>query len=277
MSDPGAGRYTLPEPENERIFLTGIVPQLLARAVAQDDPVLVIVGAQPGAGKTGVTGVIMDLLAQRGGAAHIDMDRYNPYHPDYNWLRSSDPAGADACLRPDGERWWQRAQAYAIGRRADVLLESAMQAEDEFEDIARRFAAADYRVEVALMAVPAELSRLGILARYLTEVSDTGQGRLVSREVHDRCYDGVLRGARAVDSGDAPARQISIFRRGNAPVYGNSRSGRGQWEQPPGAARAVTAERRRQLTEPELAALRTLRERLAREFGADAPDIAELE
>jgi len=42
-----------------------------------------------------------------------------------------------------------------IEHRFDALLESAMQTEAEFEDIARRFGAAGYRVEAALMAVPA--------------------------------------------------------------------------------------------------------------------------
>jgi UDP-N-acetylglucosamine kinase len=277
VTDPGSGRYTLPERQNERIFLDSIVPQLLAQAVPQDHPVLVIVGAQPGAGKTGVTGNILDLLAQRGGAAHIDMDRYNPYHPSHNWIRYSDPARADAHLRPDGELWWQRAQSYAITRRLDVLLESAMQAEAEFEDIASRFAAAEYRVEVALMAVPRALSRLGILARYLEEVTDTGRGRLVAPEIHDRCYDGVLRGARAVDTGQAPAQEISVFRRGNSLVYSNSRDSLGRWARPPGAATAVTTERQRQLTDPELKAYRTLRDRLAHEFGEQELGLPELE
>lgn len=270
MSTADPGRYVLSGPENERLFRTRIVPQRLSGAAAQHHPVLVIVGSQTGAGKTAVTGMIKDSLARRGGAVHINMDFFNPYHPLYDSVRSTDPVHADAFLRPDGDRWWHLAQEHAIEQRADVLLESAMQTEAEFEDIARKFAEAGYRIEVALVAVPAALSQQGILARYLEEVRDSGQGRLVDRAIHDRCYDGVLRGAQAADRGAAQA--VSVFRRGNVAVHVNQQGAGGDWRRPPAAARAVTAERSRQLTASEASTFRRTQARLTRELGPELQD-----
>jgi UDP-N-acetylglucosamine kinase len=266
VSLPETNKYVLKDAENEQIFWTGIVPQRLSGAVKQSSPVLVIVGSQTGAGKSFLTLRIKDLLSRRGGAIHINMDFYNPHHPHYETLRSTDPAHADAYLRPDGDRWWKLAQDYVIEHRVDALLESAMQTKAEFEDIICRFDAAEYQVEVALMAVPAALSRQGILSRYAQELHDLGQGRLVDASIHDLCFEGVLRGAGAVDRG-AP-RTVRVFRRGNDEVYVNCRTPKGTWDSlPPAAREAVTIERGRRLASHEATSFEAVHARLTSELG----------
>lgn len=266
MNSYSPGPYTLSEAENERIFRDRILPQRLAGVIAQTRPVLVIVGSQTGAGKTAITRMIRDALDQRGGAAHINMDFYNPYHPLYDALRATDPANADVHLCADGERWWDKAQHYAITQRCDVIIESALQSEANFEDIVERFTRAGYRVDAALMAVPAALSRQGILARYLEEFREFGQGRLVSVVGHDRCYDGVLRAAASIDHGNA-VHAVSVFRRGNVAVYSNHHGPDRGWRHTPTAQEAVEVERSRPLSSEEAADFRATQARLTRELG----------
>ncbi|KAB1931890.1 toxin [Micromonospora sp. ALFpr18c] len=241
----------LSEDANERIFRDQIVPMFLTGAPSQQRPVVVIVGGQTGAGKTAVTAMVKQALGSGSGFININMDFYNPMHPSFHHWQAEDETTASAKVRPDGERWWGKAQQYAIDNRCHVVLESAMRYESEFEDIARRFHDAGYRVEVAIVAVPEALSRLGILHRYWSEVQEVGRGRLIDTTIHDECYHGVIRGAHAVDTQDL-AHVAFAFRRNGEVVYANT-STTGAWQRPPALTAAISAERQRPWTPTERA------------------------
>jgi UDP-N-acetylglucosamine kinase len=226
---------------NERIFREQIVPMFLTGAPPQERPVAVIVGGQPGVGKTAVTAMVKEALGRTGGFININMDFYNPFHPSYHRWRTEDETTASTRVRPDGELWWAKAQQYAIDSRCHVVLESAMRYPSEFEDIAHTFHQAGCQVELAIVAVPEALSRLGILARYWTEVQEVGHGRLIDPAIHDECYQGVLRGAAAVDAARL-AHAAFGFRRSGEVVYANAVGADGLWQAPAGLAAAVRHE-----------------------------------
>ena len=242
--------------ENERIFQERIVPRHLAGRPRRARPRLIIVAGQTGAGKTRITEIAKTRLQLRGvdaadhrpGFIDINMDDFNPHHPEYSTWLLEDLERAAARVRPDGERWWNRAQEYAIENGNDVLLESAMATPEEFEDIARRFRAQGYRVEVIGAAVPRAWSLLGLVSRYWREVLAAGRGRWVDTTVHDRTYDGVVRGLRAVDQ-EGLVDQIELFRRDGTVVYLNEMvdddEGGLVWRDPPRAVDALERERRR--------------------------------
>lgn len=234
----------LSEEANERIFREQIVPQHLTGPPAQERPLLVIIGGQTGAGKTAATTMVKRVLGAAGGFVDIDMDLYNSRHPAFGRWQAADPVQASKLVRPDGERWWVKAQDHAIDNRMHVVLQSAMRYPSEFEDVARRFRDGGYRVEVALVAVPESVSRLGILQRYWQEVLDSGQGRRVDPTVHDETYRGVIRGAAAVDAGGLVDAACGLRRDGTG-VYVNQVDTTGVWQRPPGLAPAIDTERSR--------------------------------
>jgi hypothetical protein len=196
----------LPLEENRRIFREQIAPVFLDGCTPQRAPVAVIVAGQTGAGKTAVTRMVKDALDRTGTAAWINMDFYNPHHPEYARWQAERPQEADALVRPDGDLWWEQAQEYALARGFNILLESAMVSPAEYEDICRRIQSAPlppgvapYRIETAFVAVPGPISRLGIMSRYLEELQELGHGRLVDPGIHDAALRGVLRGATAFE------------------------------------------------------------------------------
>ncbi|MGW5042185.1 zeta toxin family protein [Streptomyces parvulus] len=205
MSPTTEGQLT-PE-ENQRLFREQIAPDHLDGSTPQSNPVVVIVAGQTGAGKTAVTRMVADTLDRMGTTAWINMDFYNPYHPDYARWQAERPHEADALVRPDGDAWWAQAQQYALARGFNILLESAMVTPAEYEDICRRIQAAPlppgvapYRIETAYVAVPGPISRLGIMSRYLEELQERGHGRLVDPAIHDAALAGVVRGAAAFEA-----------------------------------------------------------------------------
>ena len=209
-------RVRLSEADNQRIFLDEIVPFHLEGAAVQSAPHLVVVGGATGSGKSSVTDLVRYAFDRRGGALHINMDDFNPHHPNYTMLRRSAPEKAGALLWSDGLSWWNKAQEYAHhpDRRNDVVIESALRGPDEFENILERFGERGYRLNTALMGVPEAVSLQGGLHRYVAAMEKYGVGRYVEPEIHRECYEGVERAARAIDAGRPSGVGVVFFQRG---------------------------------------------------------------
>ena len=272
-----------------------------------EPPVAVLIVGQTGAGKThaapAIKGVFESIVRGRGEPrvgreetedlgsrnekddeeqagpviAHFIADTYKTYHPAYANLSAGDAneqtGRASAATGPDARRWLAMAVRHAVALRLDVLLESACRHPEDFAHLAQAFRGGGYRVEVGLMAVPAGLSRLGILTRFYHRRSLEEAGpksssprrgslltaRLTPKKVHDDSYEGLLRAAEFIDESDA-IDQVVVVRRGNLVAYANERQEDGAWKQqqqpgaPGGAADALRRERQRPLLETERAA-----------------------
>lgn len=166
-------------------------------------------------------------------------------------MQSSAPQHASPATGPDARRWLALAAGEAARRGVDVVLESACRHPDDFCALAAQFRAARYRVEVVVLAVPAALSRLGILARFYEKKPEArSRGlpvRLTPVKVHNDSYAGLLHAARYLDESGA-ADQVVVVRRGNLVAYGWESAGGGA---APKIAEAVERERARRLTEAE--------------------------
>ncbi|KAI1102238.1 zeta toxin-domain-containing protein [Jackrogersella minutella] len=273
--DTDAQSYILSEDELRAIFERDIVPAELGGLPSDEGrssrtPLAVLLVGQTGAGKTRTAPAIKEAVARLRGAsrlAHFVADTYKTYHPSYRALLSARPALASPATGPSARRWLAMAASVAASRRADVLLESAARRPADFADLASLFRARGYRVEVAVLAVPAALSLLGILTRFHEKLPEAGPAgglpvRLTPRRVHDESYEGLLEAAAFVDEGDA-VDQVVVVRRDNVVAYANERVS-GSWRRGPGVVEAVCAERKRPLTLSEKTgaqlSLRRLRE-----------------
>ncbi|KAK6843251.1 Toxin zeta [Apiospora arundinis] len=195
--------------------------------------------------------------------AHFVADTYKTYHPAYAALSAGDANAqtgrASAATGPDARLWLAMAVRRAVALRLDVLLESACRHPEDFADLAQTFHEGGYRVEVALMAVPAGLSRLGILTRfYRRRTPEEGEstspssqrgslslaGRLTPKKVHDDSYEGLLHAAEFIDESDA-VDQVVLVRRDNLVVYADERSEDGAWKQQTLGGQVEWAERQR--------------------------------
>ena len=76
-----AERHRLSPEQHERIFQRRIVPQLTAHARAVELPRAIILGGQPGAGKSALQSVIEREFAAVGGVLAIIGDDLRAFHP----------------------------------------------------------------------------------------------------------------------------------------------------------------------------------------------------
>ncbi|KAI0128465.1 zeta toxin domain-containing protein [Xylariales sp. AK1849] len=107
----------------------------------------------------------------------------------YSSLVNENQFLASPATGTDARHWLATAAAYVITWRIDVLLESVCRNPEDFAELAQSFHNGSYRVEVAIMAVPEGLSRLGILTRFHERLPEAGSRnlppRLTPRKVHD--------------------------------------------------------------------------------------------
>ncbi|KAF9877370.1 zeta toxin [Colletotrichum karsti] len=254
---PNLSHHILPEPESRRIFTSQILPADLPPSLTphptRGRPLAVLIVGQTGAGKTRTAPAVLSAMNRINPPAHFIADVYKAHHPSYRALLSSEnPAHASPATGPDARKWLAMAAAEAISRRLDVLLESACRHPDDFRELARMFAEAGYRVEVVVMAVPAALSRLGILHRFYEKLPEAGSGNLPIRltpvKIHDDSYRGLMSVAEWIDGEDCVDR-VLVVRRNNMVTFSDERGEGGKLLGK--VAEALLTERRRPLTTEE--------------------------
>lgn len=249
----------LPPDQLTNIFNNLILPQELPPTIPRSPsqpPLAVLAVGQTGAGKTRLAPALLSALAAAGRhPAHLIADTYKTYHPDFARLGS--PAASD-----DARAWLAMAaeEAAAARRRVDVLVESACRHPDDFASLVAIFCRAGYRVEVAVLAVPAGLSRLGILTRFYERLPESRSRnlpvRLTPAQVHDASYEGLLAAAEFLDK-SAMADVVVVVRRGNLVAACSQKKRRGDDEASTenggggGVFAAVQRERARPLTAQE--------------------------
>ncbi|VUC29018.1 unnamed protein product [Clonostachys rosea] len=249
---PDLSAYRLSAGESEAIFNSEIVPQDIAPLPPSpnlESPLAILAVGQTGAGKTRLCPALLSALAiSNRRPAHLIADVYKTHHPSYSSISPSHLASA--ATGPDARIWLSMAVKEAARRRLDILLESACRHPSDFTSLAETLSQEGYRVIVVLLAVPAALSRLGILARFhgdLPEARSRGLPlRLTPVKVHDDSYEGLVKGAEWLDENDV-AEKVVVVRRGNLVAYAESRDGSSKG----GIAQAVRRERERPLTEEE--------------------------
>jgi UDP-N-acetylglucosamine kinase len=229
VSPPEGVDYGLPLAQLEQTFEQIIVPDYLLRSSPQPQrhPVAVLLGGQPGAGKSTIADQLQRQVDAHGGLVWVTWDDFRPYHPDYERLLAEQPAAMPDVTRP-AARWWQdRAAAWLRAGRYNTLLEGGFRDPGAVLDSAGLFAEAGYHVHVSALAVPAALSRIGIIERFARQVELAGTGRWTTAASHDGDFRGTVETLRLAHASPAVAR-ISLWTRDGL-VHDDRRSPAGKW------------------------------------------------
>jgi predicted ABC-type ATPase len=236
----GRSPYQLTEQENSRIYKDRIEPILLASAQVSghERPRLIMLGGQPGSGKTFLLrDPAEEELAREGGAISIDADEMRNYHPVAESLKNEDDQTAARHTHPDAAAWVNQAIDTAIRERCHVVLDGTMGSPKSAMKRLKRFEDAGYNIEVRVLAISHRRSWLNVLRRYEDEKSRRGAGRMTPREVHDEAYDGLVKSIeQLVSQSDV---RLRVYSRDREIFDSNVSSNR------PDAPHVLTAERNR--------------------------------
>lgn len=182
----------------------------------QHDPVAVFVGAQPAAGKSHAQAELRSWYARP--LLTVDSDVLRAHHPRFAEIMARDPQRMPILTNQAAGDWTRRTIDYARARHLDVMIENTFHTPEVILDSAEQFRAAGYRVHVAALAVPAEVSRLAMVDRYLTSLERGEAARWTTLAAHDKAVGGAIDTLRAVHDRDAVDR-LSIIDRNAARHY----------------------------------------------------------
>ncbi|MEU3619818.1 zeta toxin family protein [Streptomyces sp. NPDC006872] len=261
---------TLSEQESFDVLHRVILPAVTQGAVAQAQPVVVIIAGQPGAGKTEIADLVQAVLDRRGGAVRVGRDLYKPLHRHYSNALAADVRTAGALVRTDTARWQAAVEAHVREMGFDAVVESALAAPGDFRASSLAYRAAGHRIEVVALATAEAHSQLGIVDRFLTKTANGG-GRYVSWENHDTCAKN-LPATLAVLETEQLADRVTVVRRDGTVLYANELTSEEGWLSRTAADRVVRGERARPWSASETSVFRRDLARTDRRVHAELTD-----
>jgi Zeta toxin len=213
---------------------------------------MLIIGGQPGAGKSRSIEGIKAELADHGGVMRALVDDLREAHPKYRELMLADDKVAANYTHADAKAWAQKIEDYAKSHRYNVLIESLMTSPDGANAWLQDYRQARYTTEVHIVAVNERSSRQGIVGRYEEQKLESidNVGRTVPRQVHDAAYGDLLKTVEKVET-EKLADRVVVHNRGGQVLYENALQPDGQWQHAPSARQAIVTERVRSLSPTE--------------------------
>jgi len=178
----------LNEPEHSR-FYRSIATGLFSGNAPCKHPRAVLLGGQPGSGKTKMREQAIEELS----SLVINADDLRDYHPMYERLKLSEPERASFLVNEDVSLWTRKLIQQAVEEKRNIVFDGTFGSSDKkmIADTLTLFRDNGYETQLWALAVPADLSKLGIYLRNEMQLMQTGSGRFVSMKVHDLNYRNI--------------------------------------------------------------------------------------
>lgn len=242
-------RYSLSRERLQHIYDTRIAPDLFRSAQPVERPTAVVLGGQPGAGKTPMQNLVSREFADKGGIVKIIGDDLRSYLPHYKSLQRADDRTAAFYTDRDSGRLVEMAIADAAQRRVNVLVEGTMRSPEVVAKTLCDFRESGFQTDARALAVSPELSSLGILQRYAAQKESRGVGRMTTTEAHSAALTGMLATLDRIQD-ERLADRLTLYRRGGEVIGHLDLTGSPKANEPR-ARELVERERSRPLTPQE--------------------------
>jgi predicted ABC-type ATPase len=221
----------------------------LARTTPQEHPKAILLGGQPGAGKSALAAEAVRELRASGGAVVIDADRMREENPRYKQLSKEDPQNAADRTQKEAGEWATRLTMAAVDNRRNLVVDGTMRSPENIRDLATRLKDNGYEVEARVLAVNPETSMTRARLRFEEQVAERGTGRFVNKEQHDNAYAGMVESVRALER-DKLVDSVRVYDANQRQIYEN-RQERGDWQKKAEAVQVLEQERTRAWTHSE--------------------------
>ena len=174
--------------ERERIFEQQILPVIFGEAPSPEEPSLVLLGGQVGAGMSRATARLLREASVA--TAVVSSDDLRAFHPHYLALARSGSAEAPEILAEAAAEWLRRCLAHARSTRHSMILEGTFRTPEVALGLSELFAREGFSARVVVVAAPRSESLLATASRHLLEAQAGRASRFTSVEVHDSGWEG---------------------------------------------------------------------------------------
>lgn len=161
------------------------------------EPLHILVGGQPGAGKTQASFLARGELAQQGGFIHVDADRMREQIP----LGSTKPTSEQT--QADAGRLVAELRSLATLSKRNIIEEGTFRDAEGADKFIKGRQAQGYKVELLAVATPREESLLGIYQRFEHQHQLGSENpRFVPEKYHDdtmRGFENTLARSASID------------------------------------------------------------------------------
>ncbi len=177
--------------KSEEIF-NDILFDFTFAKTTQTKPLGIILGGQPGAGKSYLVKEVEDEFQKD--FIFISTDDLRLYHPAYTALQQNPETLQNAAnlVNPYASAWTERLIKHCIENKFNLIIDSTLggnvNAVYQTVDLLREN---DFSFHLRLMAVPALISKLSIFLRYESQLKEKGFARWTRMEDHDDRFEKI--------------------------------------------------------------------------------------
>ncbi len=237
--------YPLSGEQLRSIYKQRILPEYKEGMPSVLSPRFVIICAQPGAGKSGLSTRLRDaFIASAQEAVHVDVDDMRRFHARLKEIVAEDAIHMGEHTNHTVNIW----KGFLLDdTRADsnnVILEITLRSADAAKSEIEKFQKDGYGIELHAMAVHQHVSRLGVFQRFERAITSTNKDtpRYVPLSFHDAAYHALPRNVNDIER-NFSLNLVTVNTRSGDVVYRRS-----EQEGVPAAMEAILLERSRSWT-----------------------------
>lgn len=154
-----------------------------------DAPRLIILGGQPGSGKSSAIELIESEYNKN--VVAINGDDFKPLYPDYNLKMQHSSEKTSIEVQPYSNHVVNALKAEYSDKKYNLIIEGTMRTSDIPLSTVSEMKAKGYKAEAYVVAANYYASRTGCLLRMETDKFNTGIGRPVPVDSHDAAYANI--------------------------------------------------------------------------------------
>ncbi|PWN59959.1 zeta toxin family protein [Chryseobacterium oncorhynchi] len=180
-----------------RFIESEIIKQFTKFVDSSANPKAIILGAQPGAGKTELEKIAFSNLKRN--AVICNVDNLKNYHPFSVEIKKKYPEYFSELTSTTAHDWNLSLRRHCLEKNYNFILETTFNDGININTIIENLKKNNFSVEIYLLSVPQLLSKLGIVQRYEEMLNLNISGRKVSFESHDDRYDAIPKAIQIVE------------------------------------------------------------------------------
>ena len=175
--------------EEYTIAFQKIKEDITKNKTSVDSPVAIVLGGQPGAGKSNIYQIARKRFSNN--LVELDCDAFRVYHPYYQQIKLIFGKEDGAKTNPFIFRAVDQLVDELSDQKYNLIIESSLKRPNTAINNGKILPPKGYEVELHIMATNKEVSWQSTIDRYYEELRRTGKPRAVPRDFHDNVISNI--------------------------------------------------------------------------------------